>query len=241
MNEKTRLKLLREKEIKERKTKGFEELKKELEEVLKYTAEEWIPKFCDALRDENPTISISEIKARILKDSLVSKIWAQGTIKNNWSDWMIDKQKSESGKLGAAASHSAHKNVGTNENHGQEANDEEDENKPAVSYTMDEYEETHPKTEESPFQSLGRINRAIATLWTALTNNKNMPTMEDDVKKDFIIPARDRAKDIVNGSSKIERDFLFNWITWLGLELADWKNIVANSDATAYDTRENKE
>jgi hypothetical protein len=62
-----------------------------------------------------------------------------------------------------------------------------------------------------------------------------MPTQEDDVMKDYIIPARPRLKDIANGSSKIERDFLFNWLTWIIMASKDARDIFEKADKTAYD------
>ena len=117
---------------------------------------------------------------------------------------------------------------------------EEEEQIPVKSWTLTDYEEEHPEIAESPFEAIGEINRKLSSFWTALTKQKNLPTREDDVMKDYIIPARERLKDISNGSSKIERDFLFNWLTWVIMAAKDCRDVFEKADATAYDTRENK-
>ena len=64
-----------------------------------------------------------------------------------------------------------------------------------------------------------------------------MPTHEDDVTKEYIIPARERLKDMANGSSQTERDILFNWLTWIIMASKDCREIIENAEKTAYDTR----
>ena len=113
-----------------------------------------------------------------------------------------------------------------------------DEEKPVKSWTLAEYEEEHPTVAESPWEAIGNINRSLARLWTALTKQKNMPTRQDDVMKDYIIPSRERLKDIANGSSKTERVFLFNWLTWIIMATKDCRDVFEKADKTAYDTRE---
>jgi hypothetical protein len=119
-----------------------------------------------------------------------------------------------------------------------EVGEGEEESRPIKSWTLAEYEEQHPRIAESPFEVIGEINRKLSSFWTALTKQKNMPTREDNVMKDYIIPARTRLIDMLNGSSKVERDFLFNWLTWIIMAAKDCRDLCEKADATAYDTRE---
>lgn len=64
-----------------------------------------------------------------------------------------------------------------------------------------------------------------------------MPTREDDVMKDYIIPARERLKDMLNGSNETERIFLYNWLTWVIMAAKDCRDLCEKADKTAYDTR----
>jgi len=65
------------------------------------TAYEYIPKMCDALREEDPHLSNSDIRDRVTKDCLDVGI-SKGTIMNNIPAEYKDPDNVEKGKKGAA-------------------------------------------------------------------------------------------------------------------------------------------
>jgi len=202
------------------------ELKESVAAIKEHTAEEYIPRLCNALKKENPELTITQIKVKVEK-TVCPDIWRANTVRTYWPQWMKDPHRVDIGILGDQ--NRIPKNLG------KKTLLETDSDNPALSWTPEEYEETHPTKETTPFQSLGEINRAIARLWETLTGEKNMPTSEDDVKKDHLMPTRDRFSDVMNGSSKVERDFLFNWMTWLEMLIKDRIALIEKADKTAYD------
>lgn len=238
MKSKTKLRQLNDKEIQGGKEyETFEDVIKELEDALSTSAEKYIPRACTALKRQYPLMSSEAIRLKILKHPTISRVWMEGTIRNHWPPWMKNEVRVEAGKKGRASQEYT-KMLTKSEQISQNDLDRDAEAMPIQSWTQSEYEETHPTIAESPFQAIGEINRSIARLWTALTKQKNMPTRQDNVMKEYIIPARERLKDIANGSSKIERDFLFNWLTWVDMAIKDCRDIFEKADATAYDTRD---
>lgn len=230
---KTKTKLLKQKEIEEE-NRTYEEILQEVRELNEGTAAEYVPRLCTALKRKNPLISSAAIRATVIRD-LCPSPWKEGTVRQYWPNWMVNQEASQR----ATASNILRAEGKTKTVFVSPQDQERDEeNEPVSSMSMDEYEETHPKTELSPFQIKGDINRAIHTLFGRLTGVNHMPHMEDDVKKQYVIETRERAKDIINGISKIERDFLYNWLTWLGMVMDDWTNLLEKADKTAYDTRE---
>mgnify|MGYP001375874675 CR=1 FL=1 len=217
--------------------------KRQIEEAISRIKEEGVEdavkRLCAAAIRDKPDIEPRGIRLKVI-DALCPHIWRENYVRTWWPSWMKNKKSSES----ISAAWDANPNMGNTRKNNeiidftQDDLDREEEQKPVKSYTMTEYEEAHPEIAESPFEAIGEINRAIARLWKALTKRNHMPTREDDVKKQYIIPARDRLKDIINGSSKVERDFLFNWLTWLIMEAKDCRDLIEKADTTAYDTRE---
>jgi hypothetical protein len=236
MKSKSKLRLLKKKEI-ETLDKSYEEILQEIRDLNEGTAAEYVPKLCVALKRKNPLITAVQIRATVIND-LCPSPWTEKTVRGYWPEWLKNPKLVEHGKISRRAQIASSKSP---ESYGKLSTDDidkEEEQSPVESSPIWEYEDTHPKTEETPFEAIGEINRAIARLWTALTGKKDMAHMEDDIKKEHIIPTRERFKDIVNGSSKVERDFLFNWLTWLNQVIKDRIDIIDKSDETAYDTRE---
>ena len=58
-----------------------------------------IPKFCDALRNEDPKISPAEIRKKVERD--MQEFWALGTIRNNLPDEYKEKAKQDAGIIAA--------------------------------------------------------------------------------------------------------------------------------------------
>jgi hypothetical protein len=236
---KQKTKLLKQREIIED-NKTFDEILEEIKQNVEILATEYIPKLCTALKRQYPLMNGVAIRTKVI--SAVSKPigpWKESTIRTCWPQWMKNEKKVEHAKQQWQSDSPPRGKISkVNFETSQDDQDKEEEQTPVSSQTIFEYEETHPKTEETPFQALGEINRAIARLWTALTGNPNMAHMEDNIKKEHIIPTRERFKDIMNGSSKVERDFLFNWLTWLNQVVVDRIDLIEKSDKTAYDTRE---
>lgn len=241
----------------------FDDVIKELEAALTTTAAEYIPRACTALKRHNPLISSAQIRLTILNNPTIKRVWKQSTIRLYWTEWMKNPKAVQAGRSGGLVGAGGRPNkigiknilISPEEQEAYEKKvkevtqkgkelglteeeiDKDVEQIPVKSWTQDEYEEEHPEVAESPFEAIGEINRSLARLWTALTKQKNMPTSEDDVMKDYIIPARDRIKDMLNGSSKIERTYLFNWLTWVIMAAKDCRNLCEKADTTAYDTR----
>lgn len=242
---KTKTRLLVQKEIEEEiksETKTFEQIAQEIEgsvtretkeaiaKIKEETAQVGVRRLCNALKREKPDIKPKEIRLRVVH-RMCPHIWRENYVRQFWPDWMKNPGAVDAGIAGdQGRTKKSYKNS--------ILQDKDEENEPISSTPMSEYEETHPKTETSPFQTKGEINRAIHTLFGRLTGINHMPHMEDDVKKQYVIETRERAKDIINGISKIERDFLYNWLTWLGMVMDDWTNLLEKADKTAYDTRE---
>ena len=203
MKSKSKLKLLKKKE-KEILDQSYEEILQEVRELNEGTAAEYVPKLCMALKRKNPLISAVAIRATVIRD-LCPTPWKEITVRHHWPDWMKRPEMVAAGSLGGRPKRSE---IGSSkEPISQHDTDKEEEEAPVSSEAMWDYEDTHPKTEETPFEALGKINRAIATLWTALTGKKDMAHMEDDLKNDHIIPTRERFKDIVNGQQQSRKRF----------------------------------
>src|SRR5262245_36617356 len=237
---KGRTKLLKQREIRED-NRTFNEIVDEVKQSVEVMAETYVPLLCTALKRERPLIAGAEIRLRVIK--AVAKPngpWKESTIRQWWPEWIKNPKLVEAGKKAVVVSQQSRRMntlYSSTPRHEitQDDMDRDEEQQPVSSQPMWEYEDTHPKTELNPWVEIGEINRAIARLWTGLTGEKNMPHMEDDVRKDFIIPSRERFKDIANGSSKVERDFLFNWLTWLNICIKDRIDLLEKSDKTAYD------
>ena len=238
---KSKTKLLKQREIRED-NRTFEDIVEEIKQNVEIMAEEYVPKLCTALKRQSPLISAVAIRTRVIQE--VGKPigpWKESTIRQFWPNWMKNPKLVAAGQQsGLIREEKRLKSVEafSTEQRQTDDQDRDEEQAPVSSQPIWEYEETHPKTEETPFQAIGEINRAVARLWTALTGNPNMAHMEDNIKKEHVIPTRERFKDIMNGSSKVERDFLFNWLTWLNLVIVDRIDLIEKSDKTAYDTRE---
>lgn len=215
------------------------QIKESISRIKEEGLEDAVHRLCAAAIRDKPEIEPREIRSKVI-NKLCPHIWSENTIRTVWPEWMKNKTMSEALK----ASWDTGANIGntkkSNKNitFSQEELDKEEEETPVKSYTMSEYEETHPEIAESPWEAIGEINRSIARLWTALTKQKNMPTREDDVMKDYVIPARARLQDIASGSSKAERIYLFNWLTWVIMAAKDARDIVEKADKTAYDRDE---
>lgn len=237
------LKLLK-KRLENGKERTYEEILEDLRNRVDVLAAEFIPELCTALKRKNPLMSSVTIRATVIADCAKQNggPWKESTIRQFWPDWMKNPKSVQAG-------HIAGNSIGagrprkiplSNKGISQEEQDDLDqleESRPVKSWTPDEYEEEHPEIAESPFEAIGEINRKLASFWTALTKQKNMPTSEDDVMKQYIIPARTRLKDMLNGSSKTERVYLFNWLTWIIMAAKDCRDLCEKADATAYDTR----
>jgi len=225
-------------------TKTFEQIAKEIEgnvqrdtkeaiaKIKEQTAEIGVRRLCNALKRDKPDITAKEIRLRVVH-RMCPHIWRENYVRQFWPEWMKNPAAIDAGIAGdQGRTKKSYKNSILQEQ------EKEEEQTPVSSQTIWEYEDTHPKTETSPIQAKGDINRAIHTLFGRLTGINHMPHMEDDVKKQYVIDTRERAKDIINGISKIERDFLYNWLTWLGMVMDDWTDLLEKADKTAYDTRE---
>lgn len=196
------------------------EVEQEIVNVRELSTKKGIERLCNILKRDK-SLTYPGIRRKVIA-RMCPKTWNENTVRGNWPIWMNYEKLSEArqkdwkeGKHSENAVDSA--DIGK---------DEEEEEHPVSSLSMSDYEETHPEIAKSPFQSLGEINRAIARLWTALTEKKDMPTREDHIKRDHIIPTRQYRKDIVAGSSQIEKDFLYNWLTWLNEATNDMLEII---------------
>jgi hypothetical protein len=234
------MRLLKEKQdIEDNRT--FADIVEEIKHNINIMATEYIPQLCTALKRENPLIAGVVIRSRVIE--AVSKPngpWAESTIRNNWPQWLKNekmtgavKQQWKDSPKSAGRPPIANSKIAIS----QDDLDREEEEDPVSSVSLEEYEETHPTVEENPFEALGKINRAVSNLWTQLTGKQGMPHMEDNIKVDHIAPTRNRFTDIMNGSTKTERDFLFNWLNWLNLVIKDRIDLIEKSDKTAHDTR----
>lgn len=212
------------------------QIKESISRIKEEGLEDAVHRLCAAAIRDKPDIEPREIRLKVI-NKLCPHIWRENTVRTVWPAWMKNTKIASTRDATRLAREEEQKMIEISSST-QDDLDREDEQKPVKSYSMSEYEETHPTIAESPFQAIGEINKSIARLWTALTKQKNMPTREDDVMKQYVIPARQRLKDMLNGSSKIERDFLFNWLTWVIMASKDCRDLCEKADKTAYDTRD---
>jgi len=82
-------------------TRTYQELCKDAKEAIESTAEDWIPRFCMAIKRQHPLISSDDIKKRVVKDW--SNTWKGSTINNYWPPWMKSLVQVEAAKAREAA------------------------------------------------------------------------------------------------------------------------------------------
>lgn len=79
----------------------YNNLLESLRNRRKNEAKTEIPKFCNALRNEDPKMLPSEIRKKVERDML--EFWALGTIRNNLPDQYKEKVKQDAAKIGIEA------------------------------------------------------------------------------------------------------------------------------------------
>lgn len=231
------------KEVRSKKKKSYDELLAEYKDLFKKTADVYIPELFEALHEMHPTWNNQDLEARMVRD--LEGINTPKTIHGFRANFMKNPALVERSKKSRATQLSRQENLreegrevlskAARELPEPELQEEDEQTATVEGIPLEDWREEHPQTELSPFEALGEINRSIAKLWKALTGLNEMPTISDDVKKDFIKPTKQRREDIINGSSKIERTYLYNWIEWLDMALRDTQQILDKSDVTAYD------
>jgi hypothetical protein len=83
---------------KETKYSNYNRLLEQAREAGASTARVWIPKLCQALREEDKNLSNEDIKDRVEKDC--AYIWSKSTIRTYIPDEFKDLQKQEAGRKG---------------------------------------------------------------------------------------------------------------------------------------------
>jgi hypothetical protein len=83
---------------KETKYSNYNRLLEQAREAGASTARAWIPKLCQALREEDKNLSNEDIRDRVEKDC--AYIWSKSTIRTYIPDEFKDPQKQEAGRKG---------------------------------------------------------------------------------------------------------------------------------------------
>lgn len=234
------MRLLFDREIEQDKLTYDEYLKqitKDIQEYKESEAKQCVPHLYMKIKREHPLMSTPNIRQKIVRDC--KHLWPETTIRHYWPEMSKDPLKSEAAKKGHKNRKKGNSapNVGA-ENADEHQQEREEENASEGGMASWDYEETHPKTEKSPTDWLVITNRAIARLFSLLTNNPNMPTSNKDIRADIIKPTRPFAEDMITGIPKGDRIYLHNWLVYLDYVIRDRIDIVEKADKTAYDTKE---
>jgi hypothetical protein len=227
-----------------RKKWKYADLLAKVKSLFSKTAKIAIPELFEALKAEKRDWSNLQLELRIVQD--LDGIYAATTIHNCRPGSMKDKVQSDRAKKGwetkAAEKTSAQEaKITSDRQKGLESLSKVEEELPVTiepeedetigkGMPLDEWEDKHPEIAPSSFEIIGEVNKSLDRLWKALTSLKYMPTTEDNVRAEYIIPTRQFRKDFIKGSSKIERTYLYNWIEWVQMALGDAAEIIESVD-----------
>jgi hypothetical protein len=215
-----------------RKKWKYSDLLEKYKSLLTKSAETYIPELFDALKEEHPDWTKEDFMSRIVTD--LKGVNTESTIDAHKPDWMKSKSHMKAAAARSSNKIARQKAIETFEKAKEEIpeSEESDEDNETIckGQPLDQWEDQHPEIAPSAFEKIGEVNKSLDRLWKALTGLKYMPTTEDDVRRDYIIPTRQFRKDFIKGSKKIERTFLYNWIEWVQMALNDASQIIEAED-----------
>jgi len=229
---------LQETKQKKKLKKSYAELLEEFSNTKKRIAVVYIPLLCEAMRDENPSMSYLDIKARVVSDA-VTQGWNEPYVVRCLPSWVLEADPYRDYKHERTLKSWESRNKNKLESlHRKVALINEEISEPPEPKQKEITEEADQQMHELGIAKFGEsdksvrelkgdITEAAAQLFKALTQKDDMPDESDDLIVDYIKPTREFRRSLSLELDETARTTIYNWLHYTNAAIEDMMQIIS--------------